>query len=82
MVTGGGIVEAKIQQAIKVARERNKGKIVPSSDIYEAIYKAGQKSVVDWIESNDLEELDGIDEYISFDFLPGVWHKQLKEWGI
>ena len=35
-------MEDKIQEAIKSARDKNKGKIAPSKDIYEAIYKAGE----------------------------------------
>jgi len=34
-------MKAKIQEAIKSARDKNKGKIAPSKDIYEAIYTAG-----------------------------------------
>ncbi len=36
-------MKAEIEEAIKSARAKNKGKIAPASDIYEAIFKAGKE---------------------------------------
>ncbi len=59
----------RIQLAIKEARAKNPGKIVPAQDIYESIYRAGIKEVVEWVNSNWLDESN-----------MKHWQAKLKEW--
>ena len=67
-------MKAEIEEAIKSARSKNKGKIAPASDIYEAIFKAGIREVVEWVNSERKNQN------------PSVWHSRwqakLRDWGI
>ena len=88
-------MESKIQEAIKSARDKNKGKIAPSKDIYEAIFKAGEKLSLEKQGQAYLEgKQAGIREVVEWIELnkthiqgfPVInaqsWDKQLKEWGL
>ncbi|GAJ08210.1 unnamed protein product [marine sediment metagenome] len=47
-------MKAKIEDAIKEARQRKPGIILSRDDIYAAIFKAGGKEVVEWVEATDI----------------------------
>ena len=74
-------MEAEIQEAIKQAREKNKGKIAPAKDIYEAIFKAGQREVVEWIEENTQNIYSNATRNVKcLALIIPEWQAKLKEW--
>ena len=60
-----------IEKAIKEARERGQGKIISRDDIYNAIFKAGIREVVEWLH-NHYNFVEQQEEY----------QGKLKDWGI
>ena len=51
-----------IEKAIKEAREKGQGKIISRDDIYNAIFKAGIRLVVEWGDG-DCEHLESYKGY-------------------
>ncbi len=72
-------MEAKIQSILKEVRAKNPCKIVPSTEIYKAMYQAGIKEVVEWAEANLTYPTRG--EGICFE-RNLEWQAKLKEWGV
>ena len=78
-----------IREAIEEARLEKPGVILPAEDIYNAIFKAGIKEVVEWVMSNGNTSYiyEGTYTYdtkcanqLMLDL--GDLQAQLKEWGI
>jgi len=72
-------MKAEIQLAIQEARAKRPGSIISSKEIYESIYRAGIKEVVEWINSYTCECTEGFGAVCLF---KREWQSKLKEWGI
>ena len=73
-------MEAKdiIENAIKGAREKGRGKIISRDDIYNAIFKAGRKDVVEWIEEHSRDTY--VRAYGERTMDEAGWEAQKKIW--
>ena len=77
----------RIKEALQSARDKNKGKITPSKDIYESIYRAGIQEVVDWLKkeagipaSKTIEELNKGHCFIPIE--RSKWEAMINKWGV
>ena len=66
-------MEDRIKEAIQSARDKNKGKITPSKDIYESIYLAGIKEVVEEYKEDNPSNYKKYEAY---------WQSKLNKWGV
>ena len=69
-------MEAIIEKAIKEAREKGRGKIISRDDIYNAIFKAGIRLVVEWMSKKFYPEEEGQEFWVSDE----DWPHSGKDW--
>ena len=71
----------KYQQIISGLHKLKPGIILPSDDIYNAIYKAGIKEVVEWVNNHSSKEVcEYANNQIQQRFNVVEWQAKLREW--